>query len=62
MYYLIKAKAPGQAKAQALDLSEGIQVSRLIYATILTKPEAEAVVAKLAEENPDWTFRVEEVH
>lgn len=54
--YIILGRRPGQAKAKAMDLAEGYQVDRLIYATILTEAEADYALQQLQIAEPAWTW------
>lgn len=54
--YIILGRAPGQAKAKAMDLAEGLQVDRLIYATLLTQEEASYALEALQKAEPAWTW------
>ena len=62
MTYLIYGKAPGTELFKAMDLNEGIQVSNLIYATMLyeTEEKVKSIVASLQNINPDWEFKYKE--
>lgn len=42
----------------AMDLNAGVQVSRTIYGTLLSKEEADKFMEKEAPRNGDWEFEV----
>lgn len=62
MYYLLYAKFEGQTKFQALDLSTGIQVINLIYATMIPK-ENLGKIHELIElnKNQNIEFKIKQI-
>ena len=62
MNYRIYAKAPGERIYKALDLGEGAQVDKLIYASIVSDlAEARRIKQNLTEQNSDWDFQIRDV-
>jgi len=64
MRYRLYAKLPGQKRFKPMDYREGRQVTNLIYATLFTEVEADALEAELdelEEINPGWKFEIRKV-
>ena len=55
-FYRIYAKFSGQKSFKPLDLSEGVQVNKLIYASLLDKETSDKVLATLKKEYPEEQF------
>ena len=55
--YIIQGKAPGQSSYKAMDLGEGLQVSKLLYATLLTEAEADYALSQLRTAEPAWNWK-----
>ena len=60
MYYRIYAKFQGQKKFEALDLSTGVQVKNLIYATMITESEIPKL-SSIFEQNKDVEFQIRKI-
>lgn len=58
--YRIYARAAGQSTYKAMDLAEGTQVDKLIYATLIKETELPRVMS-LLEQNEEWDFQAREV-
>lgn len=56
MQYRIYGKHGTQKQFKAMDLSRGIQVGNLIYASILSEEEKDKFMAQDAPKNQDWIF------
>ena len=57
----IMGKRKGQSKFKALQMSKGVQVNNLLYATIFKSDKLEELkpmLNELATENKDWTFKI----
>ena len=51
--FRLYAKFPGQKTFKPLDLAEGIQTDKLIYATLLTFGEGVRAIQAIKETNPE---------
>ena len=62
MAFIIYGKAPHTKNFKAMDLNEGLQVSNLIYATLIyeTEDKLKSYVKDLTEQNKDWQFKYKE--
>lgn len=56
----IYGKATDMKRFLALDLSSGSFVRNLLYASLLTRDDAERALAELRQDNPDIEFEVRE--
>lgn len=62
MKYRIYGKSIYDKRFRALDLTEGVLTSNLLYATIFdSKEQAEDIVSHLNDENKNFTFEVRKV-
>lgn len=57
MTWILYSKAPDSKQFKPMDLAEGQQVDKLIYATLLSKEEAQNITDKLRQEYPDWQWQ-----
>ena len=59
VYYLMYGRPRNSGKKfKALDLKNGVPVSRLMYATIFDDEEAvNGALKSLIRDNPEWEFR-----
>lgn len=58
--FRIYGKDAEMERFMALDLSSGAFTRNLMYASLLTRDEAERALAELRQDNPDITFEVRE--
>lgn len=58
-YFRLYGKGPGMKTFKAMDINKGCPVGNLIYATLLTREEAEKVLAEVTRCNTNWAFRLE---
>ena len=56
----IYGRGAGMKRFMALDLSSGAFTKNLMYASLLTREEAERALAELRQDNPDIEFEVRE--
>jgi hypothetical protein len=55
--YNIYMKTKGMKKFRPMDLSKGIPVINLMYATLLTHKDAYNILLNLIEDNPTMEFK-----
>lgn len=60
-FFRIYGKAPSQTSHKAMNLSEGVQTSNLIYATMLSQAEAQRALQALQTAEPAWSWQIREV-
>lgn len=58
--YRIYGRAAGQTTFKAMDLAEGCQVDKLIYATLVKESELPRVL-DLLKNNEEWEWKAKEV-
>lgn len=59
--YRIYGKHESQKQFKAMNLSEGICVENLIYASILNEEDKNKFLTNEVPRNPDWKFEAREI-